>query len=554
MLARKKKQNIKKHAYILLLLLTSFVAIQCLFQASYAAQSAWSIDLLVQSAQAQNQGRSNNVFAPFEEIQVIARVTYNMDPRPNIGVSFEIKGPLNYSHPTIVYRTAITSTNGIAIISLRLPPSNQSETEVLGEWQVFSSAAAFPEPVQANMTFMVKETGDNLPKGSLELSVKHVYYCTVTNQTSNVFAPFEEVQLTANVSYGDAPMAGAPVAFEVAGPLNSSNPMVLFRSAMTDKEGIAAILFRIPMHNQTERPVLGTWEIFSSTTVFGDKIQGNLTFEVKWPVEIKEISFLDSEGNKQTKLTREEITIQLTLNNTDLQSRDVNITVELRDASITDIGHVIFQNVRLDNNSEIQVEQGFLIPTEAAFGEATATCNVYSGSYNDTEVLIADTKTVTFSIINRDVAVTEAHLSTNELYTGEPLNVLMKVANKGNDTETLHIQISHDYGFVGNLTTILAPLTDADLTYTWNTSDVPAGTYTFTVQIAKLPSEVELEDNEITAGTVTINYPPIYPHTVNLFVLLLIVTALFTISLLAMFLKKQRAQYNSRRLQANYRR
>jgi hypothetical protein len=194
----------------------------------------------------------------------------------------------------------------------------------------------------------------------------------------------------------------------------------------------------------------------------------------------------------------------------------------------------------LENETDIQVEQEFEIPAEATLGEVTAECNVYSGNYNETEIQVAETKTATFTIINRDVAVTAAHLSTNELYAGDPLNVTMKVANKGNDTETLHIQIINDLGSIGNLTTVLAPLTDADLTYTWDTSDVDAGTYTITVQVAKLPGEIELGDNEITAGRVTIDYPPIYPQTTNLFVLLLAITGIFTVSLLLMFLRKQR--------------
>jgi hypothetical protein len=116
----------------------------------------------------------------------------------------------------------------------------------------------------------------------------------------------------------------------------------------------------------------------------------------------------------------------------------------------------------------------------------------------------------------------------------------MKVANKGNDTETLHILISNDLGSIGNLTTALAPLTDRDLTYAWDTSDVAAGTYTIMVQIAKLSGEIELGNNEITAGTVTVNYPPIYPQTTSLFALLLVITGIFTVSLLLMFLRKQR--------------
>jgi hypothetical protein len=378
----------------------------------------------------------------------------------------------------------------------------------------------------------------------MELSVKHINNGTVTNQTGNVFAPFEEVQLTANVSYGDAPLAGASVSFEVSGPLNSSSPMVLFRSATADEEGIATISFRIPMHNQTERPVLGTWKVFSSTTAFGDKLQGNLTFEVKWPVEISKIRFLDSEGKEQTRLTKENVILQLTLNNTDLQPRDVNVTIDFRDYSKNSTVQMEIQNVPLDGNETV-LERELRISPEAAFGEAVVECNAYSGNYGNVTVQVAETKTATFTILNRDVAVTAARLSATEIYTGDPLSIIMSVTNKGSETETLIIQISHGQTWIGNLTTVLAPLKTAELTHSWDTSNVVSGTYEITVQVAKLPGETEVGDNQITAGTVTINYPPINPQTTSMFVLLLVITGLLTFTSLLMFLRKQRKTRDS---------
>jgi hypothetical protein len=294
------------------------------------------------------------------------------------------------------------------------------------------------------------------------------------------------------------------------------------------------------MNNQTENVVLGTWQVFSAAATTAESVQGNLTFEVKYPVEINKISFLNEEGKEQNKFLKENIRVQVTLKNIHMQSRTVNVTVDFEDSYHASIGQIKIQNVSLENDTDIQVEQEFEIPADAALGETTAECNVYSGSYNETEIQVAETKTATFTIINRDVAVTEAHLSTNKLYTGSPLKVMMTVSNKGNDTETLHIQISNNLGSIGNLTTVLAPLTDQDLSYTWDTSDVAAGTYTITVQVAKLPGETELGDNEITAGTVIVGYPPVNPQTTNLFVLLLAVTGIFTVSLLLMFLRKQR--------------
>jgi hypothetical protein len=381
---------------------------------------------------------------------------------------------------------------------------------------------------------------DSSSPWAMELFSRHVGNVTEQIQTSNVFAPFEEVQLYANVSYGNAPVSNLGVSFEVRGPLNSSRPTILIRSARTDTNGTATITFRIPMNNQTENMILGTWQVFSAAATATEPIQGNLTFEVKYHVEINKISFLNAEGDEQNRFSKDNIRVQLTLKNIDLQSRAVNVTADLKDSSHASIGQIKIQNENLKNDTNTQVEQEFEIPTEAALGEATVECNVYSGGYGETEIQVAETKTATFTIINRDVAVTAAYLSTDKLYAGNPLNVTMKVANKGNDTETLHILISNDLGSIGNLTTALAPLTDEDLTYDWDTLDAAAGTYTITVQIAKLPGEIELGNNEITAGTVTIDYPPIYPQTTSLFVLLLTITGIFTISLLLMFLRKQR--------------
>jgi hypothetical protein len=363
---------------------------------------------------------------------------------------------------------------------------------------------------------------------------------TEQNQTNNVFAPFEEVELCANVTYRNAPVSSLAVSFEIRGPLNSSHPTVLIRSAITDPSGTATITFRIPMNNQTENAILGTWQVFSAVSTTAGPILGNLTFEVKYPVEINKISFLNIEGDEQNRFSKDNIRIQLTLENTNLRLKVVNVTADFKDSSHASIGKIRIQNVNLESDANTQVEHEFEIPTEAALGEATAECNVYSGVYNETEIQVAETRRATFTIINRDVAVTAAHLSTDELYVGTPLIVAMKVANKGSDIETLHILINSNIGSIGNLTTALAPLADQDLTYAWDTSDVAAGTYTITVQIAKLPGEIELGNNEMAAGTIIVDYPQIYPQTTSLFVLVLTIAGIFTVSLLLLFLRKQR--------------
>jgi len=359
------------------------------------------------------------------------------------------------------------------------------------------------------------------------------------NQSSGAYAPFEEVTLYTNITYSGAPQANVFVSFQVIGPLNSSHPFMLFRSAATNKDGTASISFRTPLNEYPEESVVGVWQAFSSAKT-PEPIEDSLTFEVAWPIEISLIKFLNEEGNPQSKFARgEPSTVQLTLRNNALYAKDINLTLMAKDSAQTQIEQTEIQNIRLEGNSETQIEHELSIPTWAAFGEGKIDSTVYSGLYEDMKIRASEPKTTQFSVITRAVAIAEAHLPQSQLYAGEPLSINLKVENRGNETEELHININYDGGPIGKLTITLAALDSENLTYTWNTSEIAEGKYTLTAEVEKVPWETELEDNKITVGEIRVNYRPVFPYAVHLFVLVLVITGIFTFSLLLALWKRQ---------------
>jgi len=371
-----------------------------------------------------------------------------------------------------------------------------------------------------------------------------------SNQSSGATAPFEEVELHANTTYRGTPQANVFVSFQVIGPSNSSHPFMLFRSATTDKKGIATISFRIPLNDNPEESVIGVWQAFS-TAKTPEPIEDFLTFEVKWPIEITSIRFLNEKGNQQSRFARGETsTVQLTLRNDALCAKDINLTLVAKDSAQTQIEQTEIQNIRLDSNSETIIEHEFEIPVWTAFGEGTIETMVYSGIYNDVKIQAGEPKIAKFSAITRAVAVSEANLSLIELYAGEPLSISLKVENLGDEMEELRININYDGALIGQLTATLAALDSRAMTYVWNTSGISEGEYTITAEVERVPWETELEDNKITAGIIRVNYPSIFPYAVHLFILLLIITGILTFSLLLVLWNRR--QYTNQCQKAAY--
>jgi len=99
------------------------------------------------------------------------------------------------------------------------------------------------------------------------------------NQPSGDFAPGEVVELTALLTYNNETVEYKPVSFEVRDALGEA---VIYRSAMTDENGLAKINFTL--YTECLPNLFGTWTAVASTSVSEQNASDTLTFKVTGPL------------------------------------------------------------------------------------------------------------------------------------------------------------------------------------------------------------------------------------------------------------------------------
>jgi len=98
------------------------------------------------------------------------------------------------------------------------------------------------------------------------------------NQPSGDFAPGEVVELTALLTYNNEPVRYKPVSFEV---MDAMGEAVIYRSAMTDENGLAKINFTL--YAECLPHLFGTWTAVALGSVSEQNVSDTLTFKVSGP-------------------------------------------------------------------------------------------------------------------------------------------------------------------------------------------------------------------------------------------------------------------------------
>ena len=198
------------------------------------------------------------------------------------------------------------------------------------------------------------------------------------NQRSDAFQPQDLVNLYANVTYNDGPIANWPVAFQVLNPLNET---VTTHTNLTDDDGIATFSFRIPWPSEgAEQAVFGNWKAVATVSIAEKVFMDTLTFRVGWIVQITDIKTLNVTLNPQTSFLRgEAIVFNLTVKNIALTNKSAVIIVNAFDAANYPIIHEVYTRkpfVFQPGETVIQVVSK--VPENATVGRATVSAVAYT--------------------------------------------------------------------------------------------------------------------------------------------------------------------------------
>ncbi|RLI46254.1 hypothetical protein DRO69_03475 [Candidatus Bathyarchaeota archaeon] len=146
------------------------------------------------------------------------------------------------------------------------------------------------------------------------------------------------------------------------------------------------------------------------------------------------------------------------------------------------------------------------------------TTNIDPGSYTiTTEAILAtdedpanNKKTgIVNLIVLHDIAITNVTVSTDTAKIGESISINVTVMNEGIENETVTVTVYYNDTQIGTQSiTEMASGASQLLTFSWDTSNVTAGTYIIKAVATPVAGEMDTNDNTFTDVTVTIEKVP----------------------------------------------
>jgi hypothetical protein len=221
---------------------------------------------------------------------------------------------------------------------------------------------------------------------------------TIINSTQQpTFAPFDLIQLIANLTNGNATVPQSTIVFNVEGPSSASYRTEIVLSAETDKTGTANISFRIPLE-ETEKKVNGKWQVHVNVKTSNGTLQQAASFQIAWPVQNLSINFLDSQGHSQSVFNpNDTLKAVIAFNSNQSQTQNINFTV------LDTLGNVLThktQDISTNATGKNEIFYEFKIPENSALGVASANLSIYAGTYQNVSIPVAQNKIAYFSIGN----------------------------------------------------------------------------------------------------------------------------------------------------------
>jgi len=125
------------------------------------------------------------------------------------------------------------------------------------------------------------------------------------------------------------------------------------------------------------------------------------------------------------------------------------------------------------------------------------------------------TRTVTVEIVTiHDVAVTNVTVLPTTVTAGANVSISVTVANEGDFPETLNVTVYANEAAIATKPVALSIGDSTTLTFEWNTTDIPPGTYVVSANASVVDGETDILDNKHIDGTVIVGEVNTIDHQV----------------------------------------
>ena len=221
------------------------------------------------------------------------------------------------------------------------------------------------------------------------------------NSTSSTFAPFDPIQINANVTYNNASQPDILVYFNVTSPAGSPNQISMTMIGTTNSSGQTGCTLRMPINGENQSSIVGTWQVNATIETTNGPLQKSASFVTTWNMQIASLEIANAENQTQTTFAPgDQVNVQLSVNNTS-PAQTANVTLNMMDQN----GNIVNQTQILNsqiattgNSSTTQIESSIQIPSNSSSGQLSISAGLYSGSFQGVAIPIAESQTVVFNV------------------------------------------------------------------------------------------------------------------------------------------------------------
>ena len=365
------------------------------------------------------------------------------------------------------------------------------------------------------------------------------------NESSDAFAPQSNVTFYANVTYKGDPVPLKDVAFEVHGPANPYRNISFTTSARSNGSGIAKTSFQLQWPDEHPEEILfGTWSAVATVDIGGTVVMDTLTFKVGYIVEIISVSTIDENLRPKSSFAKATcVGVKLHIRNIAMLSKNATIVVNALDANYYTFDSIEWNDFTVEPGETHIFAHCFLnISEQAAIGNAMINASALTAPPSLKGVAYCPSVYASFVIVSRDVAVTDVTTSSIDVVAGQVVTVTVTVTNNGGETETFSVNAYYGDFLIQSPIVVasLLPNQNRTITFVWNTTYVPAGTYTIKAVADTVPGETETSNNTKIDDMVTVRVPRIFMLPRELSIVALVVAAALALFAMIILLTRRK--------------
>ena len=110
-----------------------------------------------------------------------------------------------------------------------------------------------------------------------------------------------------------------------------------------------------------------------------------------------------------------------------------------------------------------------------------------------------------YKLVTIDIVIQDAHAFPPVADQGDLVDIYVEIRNEGTAGATFNVTVCYNETVIGTQRKTLIPSPmSRQLTFSWNTTDIPAGNYAISARATTVPGEIDITNNEYVDGLITV--------------------------------------------------